>query len=303
MEIRFPDSSFTLLPPNASALERDVLRLPQIDGLLQPQGNTLPLADVVTLPDSWLPWLMIEYGLAELHPFFTDPRELIREGVQFWRVRGTEAGMNTVFRWLHRPHASVWERQEPGIHYAEWQVNLGERAGPLSNLCPLIRLGNLAQPAHARFRRVFNDAWNDHVFGWDDRLSGSTGLLSDYSGVVTTQGAVCGQPGGEVFVVSLGGIEGAHVTETVGIRTDHVSDRISSVWVNSYSLWPRLSEDWAAPGAFYPDTARATVGVEREHGAITRDSGQWAVALLESGTGWPGLGRGGVLTGMLRESV
>lgn len=301
MEPRFSDTSYQLLPPNASQMERDILRLPQLDGLLIPAGQQLPAADT-TLPDSWLPWLMIEYGLAELHPFFNDPRVLIREGVQFWRCRGTIESMNTVFRWLGLGRASVWEPTTPGVHYAEWQVNLGERAGLLSTVCPLVKLANLAQPAHARFRRVFNDEWNDHVFSWDDKLSGGTGLLSAYSGVVTTQGAVCGYSGGETLVISLGGRQGVVGSAEMCMQVDHVSDRISTASTRS-ALWGRLSEDWPAPGAFYPESSRVTVGCEREYGTTTRAVGQWGQAVFDAATGWDGAGKGFVVSGHIRETV
>lgn len=173
----------TLLPPNATALERALEAATagdrRIAGLEAMRRAKLDAAPAL------VPWLLWEYGLGEVLPYLDDPRRAIREGVLWQRLRGTPAGLRTAFSWRGLENVTVEEEESGGVHFAEFMVDTG-RVPDADAVLDLIGLSRLAAPARSRLARIFH--------GWDIRrlrLDGSRlgdALLSDYSGIVGPDG-------------------------------------------------------------------------------------------------------------------
>ena len=89
-----------LLPGNATAWERalgDALdtNLSVSSAIAAIRGTKL-----LAPPPSFLPFLIYEYGLGELTPFVPNLYELIAEGIDWQRVRGTPAAIDLALEWL-----------------------------------------------------------------------------------------------------------------------------------------------------------------------------------------------------------
>ncbi|MCG5240096.1 phage tail protein [Azospirillum doebereinerae] len=171
----------TLLPSSASPFERAAEASIAMDERVPSammRGAKLDAASPL------LPWLIWEYGLGELLPYLPDPRQAIRDGVLWQRVRGTPAGLRIAFGWRGMAGVTV-EEHGPGVHFADFMVDPGA-VPDASAVLDLIALARLASPVRARLARI--------VHGYDVRkfrLDGSrlgNGLLSDYSGVAGPDG-------------------------------------------------------------------------------------------------------------------
>ena len=190
---RTADTTHKLLPSSSTKLERDLLSITPFDAPLHGFAPKITSAKLTDLPDSWLPWLVTEYGLGELAEFFDDPRELIEQGLLLRTLRGTAAGAELAMGWLGFPDAQVWEQPERGLHFAEWEIDLGAVPRDLELLCKIARLGKIVQPSRARLRRVFS-GYNIRQFILDESDWGA--LLSHYSGVWVDGIHTCGKPTG-----------------------------------------------------------------------------------------------------------
>jgi hypothetical protein len=170
----------TLLPPNATPQER------AIEAALRPGADVVAGVDLIRTakenpPDDWLYWLVWEYGLEELIPYLSDPRDILEDGIQWQRIRGTPASLSLALSWLGVLAAYVEEEDPLTRHWYEYQIDPGlipER--PL--LENIVGLARLSAPVGTRLSRVYH--------GYDlrraiyDRTSWSDGsLYSDHSGV------------------------------------------------------------------------------------------------------------------------
>lgn len=177
-----PSPVATLLPPNATRLERAAEAATALDRRLADVG-VLRRAKLDAAA-AFVPWLIWEYGLGEVLPYLDEPRRAIREGVLWQRLRGTPRGLQVALSWRGLAAVTV-EEEEPGVHFAEFQVDPGEVPAPQAVL-DLLGLARLAAPVRSRLARVFH--------GYDvrrfrlDRTRFGEGLLSDHSGIVGPDG-------------------------------------------------------------------------------------------------------------------
>ncbi len=167
-----------LLPPNATQLEVDVDGLFDKSGKIEESVDLLRIAKFESIPDSFIPWLIYEYGLEEVIPWVTDEREAIRTGVSWQRIRGTPKALEIALSWIGFVAEKV-EPEEIGRHFFEFQMELG--AVPTRDLVENIsELSKLSAPLRSRLIRMYH--------GYDIRrfkLDGSEwgDLLGNYSGV------------------------------------------------------------------------------------------------------------------------
>lgn len=169
-----------LLPGNASELEIaldqsgfDPLRI------MEDKADEIRTAKLVDIPDSFLPWLVYEYGLEAVVPWVTDEREAMRTGIRWQRVRGTPESLNIALSWINFQAIQIEEEQTGGRHYFEFQLEIDKV--PSSDLVMnLIELSRLSAPVRSRLTRVYNEENDVRRFRLDHSPWGD--LLDDYSG-------------------------------------------------------------------------------------------------------------------------
>lgn len=167
----------TILPPNASQLQRD---------LEQAAGPSLQLYNAVdaisgikyTPPDNLLPYLVWEYGLENLLPYLSDPRLAIQEGVQWQRIHGTPAALKLAMGWLGFNNGEI-EAEVPGVHYYEYQIDSGKIV-PTAELENVKAVAQYSAPLRSRLTRLYHD-YDVRRLVLDHSEYGA--LLSDYSGI------------------------------------------------------------------------------------------------------------------------
>ena len=170
----------SILPGNATQLERDLELTGDLGKFTQPL-DLLRRAKLDAI-DSYVPFLIWEYGLGELLPYLKDPRRALSEGILWQRLRGTPKSLVIALDWID--FDAVIEQEETGIYFSEFQLDPGEVIRDASIIPDVIAISRLSAPARSRLSRIYH--------GYDiRRLKLSEGpkgqlnhhLLSDYSGV------------------------------------------------------------------------------------------------------------------------
>ena len=167
----------TLLPANATAVERAIESVITASPALRGTVGTIP-GIKFDAPEILLPWLVHEYGLAEVAPYIGDLRRVIADGLIWQRRRGTQDALFRALGWINFVLPSI-EEEEPGAHWSEIQIDPGKIPSDAETRA-IQALTELSIPARSRLSRIHN--------GYDVRrfvLDGSQfgDLLSDYSGV------------------------------------------------------------------------------------------------------------------------
>lgn len=177
-----------ILPPNVTTLERDLFDAASMSGVVDPALGIMRLAKLVDIPDSYLPFLIYEYGLGELLPFLTDPREAIAEGVKWQRYRGTPAALTTALSWVGITEVEV-EEEPPGVKFAEFQLKLGDIPSG-ANVDDILSIVDLSVPVRSRLSRIYNEHYDIRrfIFSTENHIPEWGDLLSDYSGVFLEEG-------------------------------------------------------------------------------------------------------------------
>lgn len=171
-----------ILPPNATPFERlfaDVLDpLPVLGELYD--GIRLSAPQRSPAPD-FMPFLVWQYGLGELTPYLPNIYDLIDDGIQWQRVRGTPAAVRKGFGWLtydcevenHPTRRRLWNKADTHLDRV--------RDEDVPDLARLAGIGQLSMPE----RSIYWRGWHGYNVPAAEtsytRLSGS--LLGDDSGV------------------------------------------------------------------------------------------------------------------------
>ncbi|WP_375646444.1 phage tail protein [Bartonella sp. TT29SHDZB] len=90
----------SLLPPNSSLFERCFAEAMALDPHVKMALEEIPRAKFITRPPSWLPFLIDEYGLQELNPYFSTLYDLIDQGLAWQNIRGSLAAIEIGLEWL-----------------------------------------------------------------------------------------------------------------------------------------------------------------------------------------------------------
>lgn len=252
----------SILPYSSTTLEKDLERsvdLTQFHGPLEELRRAK-----LDAQDSYVPFLIWEYGLGELLPYLKDPKRAIAEGVLWQRLRGTPRSLVIALSWID--FEAVIEQEEAGsIYFSEFMLDPGEVVRDPLLIRDVIAISELAAPARSRLSRVYH--------GYDiRRLKLSEGpkgelshhLLSDYSGV-HHQGIRVSF--GETFT------DGAELgTPATGLYPDHedtqrvYADDVFRLSVNRLGQFRDIGNPYIAHSRLY------TLGVE---GASETDQGVW----------------------------
>lgn len=226
-------SEVKLLPTNASKLEQDVDALFDHSGRLQAGVALMRTAKLVDIPESYVPWLVYEYGLEEILPWVTDPREAMRTGLQWQRVRGTAKAVKLALSWVGFV-AKRLEEEVPGAHFYEYLVEIDGVPSTDLLVSNIYELATLSAPARSRLARMYNAEYDVRRFVLDSSQWGD--LLSDYSGVPG--------PGGSVLSFGRKTKIYAYLSESAQVyqlsRLHDMSVRNTTGFYLDYSTWGEL---------------------------------------------------------------
>ncbi len=173
----------TLLPANATGVERAIEVVITASPALRDTVGSIP-GIKFDAPEILLPWLVHEYGLAEVAPYIGDLRRVIADGLIWQRRRGTQDALMRALGWINFG-TPVIEEEEPGAHWSEIQIDPG-RIPTDAEIRAIKALSALSIPARSRLSRIHH-GYDVRRFVLDQSRFGD--LLSDYSGV-TVDGLV-----------------------------------------------------------------------------------------------------------------
>lgn len=151
-----------LLPITASKLERDLLKILPVPQVILDGVQMIGIRKIHDIPDSFLPWLVLEHGLVWMREYLDDDRVILEQGIELNQIKGTPASLKMVLSWFGFESASVHEADRPLLHFAEFEIDPGDIIVDLDRIPGIFRAINEVQPARSRFRRIFH--------GYDKRL-------------------------------------------------------------------------------------------------------------------------------------
>ncbi|WP_317992601.1 phage tail protein [Bartonella gliris] len=92
--------SALLLPQNSSLFERCLAGAIALSPQVKRALEDIVRAKLITRPPSWLPFLIDEYGLQELTPYVPNLYDLLDQGLEWQRIRGSVAAIDMGLQWL-----------------------------------------------------------------------------------------------------------------------------------------------------------------------------------------------------------
>lgn len=230
------DSLWKILPRSATQLERDILTVTSTDDL---RDMFLLIAKVKRElePDGWLPLLLTEYGFAEIGKYHANWRLLLSVAKDLRGKWGTPYSVEQMAILMMYASAEIWEEPLPGIHFPEFQMELGGFEPLLARLLTLRKMVGVIKPARGRFRRLFH-GWDERQHVWDDSFWGT--FWDTESGVDILPLGGTGHAVGDQFLVSLGLDFGSLVVQGIASAVVAVSEVVISPpyyeWVSDEEL-------------------------------------------------------------------
>jgi P2-related tail formation protein len=177
-----------LLPQNATDLEQAFSLASNPAVRLDLPVTIIRGIKLIGTPPPWLPFLVYEYGLGELSPYVPNLYQLIDEGIDWQRVRGTPNAIEKGLAWINY----AGEIEEAPIRRARWHLFQLEmdrvRDEEEPDLFRIEGITQLSVPVRSHFWRGFRTYdVRATEYGWK-AWSGS--LWSSYSGArIRTGGA------------------------------------------------------------------------------------------------------------------
>lgn len=133
-------------------------------------------------PPSFLPYLIYEYGLGELTPYVPNLYDLINEGIDWQRLRGTPAALATGLGWLD--YTAVLEEADPDWRYWNlFQLELDRIRDEFADLERIDGIATLSVPVRSKFWRGYHE-YDIRPLVYGQNSWGET-HFSEYSGVRT----------------------------------------------------------------------------------------------------------------------
>lgn len=174
-------SRYDLLPSNATTLERNLSRVTSSLVRAGAPVPTIRTAKRTDIPDSVVPWLVFEYGLAEILPYLSNQREAIEGGVQWQRIRGTPAAILQGLGWLNL-NGEIDESEGGSYRWAEFQIGIDAPTSGEAIISQITAVARLSAPVRSRLQRIYS-VYDFRRFLLDDSLLSDGAILSDHSGV------------------------------------------------------------------------------------------------------------------------
>lgn len=174
-----------LLAPNATKWERVVTD--SLDTWASLDGPIVAIrgTKIIAPPPRFLPFLIYEYGLGELTPYVPNLYDLIAEGIDWQRIRGTPAAVALALSWLDYT-AVIEEERSTRRYWNLFQLRLDRVRDARADLDRIEGVAKLSVPLRSVFWRGFH--------GLDIRpltfshSSYSNAHFGEYSGVRLRQG-------------------------------------------------------------------------------------------------------------------
>jgi P2-related tail formation protein len=168
----------TLLPPNASKLEKAV------EAAIDYKVDVGVLAgfkfdsNIACAASTWMKLaLSWEYSLSKVR--IDNFADRIKQGVEFHRYCGTPYALKMAFSWYDF-NSVIIEEEPPGEHFAEFQVGIEEIPNTFE-VDTIIDVAKMASPVRSRLSRMYNSLYDVRRFMLDDSKFGD--ILSDNSGI------------------------------------------------------------------------------------------------------------------------
>jgi P2-related tail formation protein len=175
-------SRYDLLPPNATALERDFSRA---TSNLQRVGPPVPIirtAKRVDIPDSVVPWLIYEYGLGEILPYLgNDQRLALRDGVLWQRIRGTPESVRVALGWIGI-EGLIEEPERGTTRWAEYMLGLSAATQGEEIIDRIAAVARISSPVRSRLQRIYA-VYDNRRAVWDECDWDEGAIYDDHSGV------------------------------------------------------------------------------------------------------------------------
>ncbi|MFN3250060.1 phage tail protein [Roseibium album] len=225
---------------NATPLEKALDLALAPEGRLMPSINSILSLKHVTRPAGIMEFLVFEYGLEPLKPFLPNLHDLIDEGRQWARYRGTHKAVHDGLGFVGYS-ATIIDPPVWQFAWADFQLELDRIRDDESDLIPIDGIVGLSHPGRSNLRRVFKDydvpagtfvyathgnaIWADdsgtYIEGSD--VKWSFGRYHDFSGTLS-----------EADLTALG---------------EWIPTVVSSKWVDMDFPWETASFPWANEAA------------------------------------------------------
>lgn len=230
----------TLLPNNATPYELAISDTTDDFVNLVDRFNGVRTA-TLNPPPQFLPFLVWQYGLGELSPYLPNLYDLIAQGIQWQRLRGTPAAILLGLSWLGYS-GELEEAPARRRRWATFQWHLDRvRDNDLPDLARIDGIVALSPPLRSKFVRSYN--------GYDVRACEtsysrtSESLTSDDSGVYLPNVGAKWSFGRQYDRDAT--LSESELTD-LGVWIEPVPT--SGLWVDDHSLWVDDHFLWAIPG-------------------------------------------------------
>lgn len=143
-----------LLPKNATPFEIAISEGSDVLALTRDSVTAMRGIKIINPPPSFLPYLIYEYGLGELTPYVPNLYDLINEGVDWQRVRGTPAAVALALSWV----GYAAQIEEPSSRRKRWnlfQLALNRLRASETDLLRIEGVSRLSVPVRSVFWRGF----------------------------------------------------------------------------------------------------------------------------------------------------
>lgn len=144
--------------------------------------NAIRGTKIQSPPPSLLPFLIYEYGLGELTPFVPNLYDLIDQGIDWQRVRGTPMSVEIGLGWLGYT-AEIEEMHTSTEFWNGFQLELDRVRDEFADLDRIDGIATLSVPVRSYFWRGFH-GYDVRAMVWGMNSWGSS-IWSEHSGVRT----------------------------------------------------------------------------------------------------------------------
>lgn len=171
-----------LLPSNSTPFERAVSEAIDSTPELGPGIDALHTFKLrLPIPESVLPWLVMEYGLGPITPYLPDLATTIQYGVRWNRVKGTPQGIREALSWLGYTYATIYEAPTRRTRWHLFEIELDRFWDDEDDLDPIEAVLRLSEPARSPFWRGWRE-YNVRGLDWSE-TRWSDAIWGDDSGV------------------------------------------------------------------------------------------------------------------------
>ena len=181
----------SLLPPNSTAFERALEAAGDYGSLVSAAITEIHgIKYVRPLNSTVAPYLVQEYGLAPISGYFGTVEDLIDQGREWQRIRGTPRAIETALGWIGYNAITLEDQARRRRRWHLYQSDMGDLPGPDEGqrLADAEYLANISDPARSEFFRGFH-GHDVRAMRWGNGRFGKT-MWGDSCGVRINGGSV-----------------------------------------------------------------------------------------------------------------